>query len=553
MIAQTSRLTPTRILQPEQEVPPRSRSMLLSKTPAQKSDGPVDRPENPFDQAPVGYFILNEKGRFVDINTPGLTMLGIGGTTLPEKSFSTFIFAEDLDIYYQHRERLLATSRPQNYELRLVRRDGTEFWAMVALTLAVEPSGDLRYHLVITDITEHKKLQEDKIQATVDSRLKKTLKSDSVYRLAGGVAHSFNNMLGVISGYSEMALHHVNKDQPLHADLSKIKQAADRCAELTAQLLSFAGRQGAAPRIVDLNEILAQKIALTRDSLAPTIHLQANPTNTLWPVKIDPNQFDQILNHLLENAVEAIDETGTITIKTENRLINTTLSDSQPWLPAGEYIQLSISDDGCGIGQPILDHIFEPFFTTKKNNSGLGLGLATVHQAVKQNGGHIEVKSTLGQGTIFTLFLPRYRQEASEAPTHKDTGPMGLTRVCTKETILLVDDEPVILEMVARLLDHQGYTIIKANNAEEALVLTEEYADTIDLLLTDVVMPGMNGDDLAQKLLLKYPRMKCLFMSGYAIDVVTGRGVFNDDIHFIQKPFGIDGVLLNINKVLANG
>ena len=314
--------------------------------------------------------------------------------------------------------------------------------------------------------------------------------------------------------------------------------------------MSFAGRQSVTPQVIKIDEVITKKIDMIRETMKAPMQLQYHPAKELWPIKIDPGQLEQILHHLLENAGEAIGGAGTITIKAENRLIKTAFSDGQPWLPVGEYLQLSISDDGCGIGQPILEHIFEPFFTTKISDAGFGLGLATVHQAVKQNSGHIEVQSTLGQGTIFTIFLPRYRKE-SRPSAKRDTVIMPLSQTASRETILLVDDEPIILEMVARLLDHQGYTIVKANNAEEALLLTEEHSGTIDLLLTDVVMPGMNGDDLALKLLLRYPRLKCLFMSGYAIDVISERGIFREDIHFIQKPFGINDVLSSINKVLA--
>lgn len=551
MISETSRLKKIRAMKPENEVRPRSNTIFTNRIGQKKND--EDDSVNLFNQAPVGYCVLNEKSRFLDINPRGLDLLGASRDELQGKSFSAFIFPEDQDTYYTYRKKLLETSRVQAYELRLVRKDKTELWSMVAATLVVEADGALRYHIVLTEISEHKKLQEEKARATFDSRLKKAQKSDSVYRLAGGVAHSFNNMLGVISGYSEMALRQVAPEQPLSADLIKIKQAADRCAELTGQLLSFAGRQSVVTRIVNINEVLGKKIDLLREIPRSSFQVHYHPAEKLWPVQIDPVQLEQIFDHLLENAGEAIEATGTITIKTENRHIKTALADGQPWLPAGEYVQLSISDDGCGIAQPILEHIFEPFFTTKKNSAGLGLGLATVHQMVKRNRGHIEVKSTLGQGTIFTIFLPRHREESQKNSANKAAGLRPLSHISAKETILLVDDEPIILEMVARLLEHQGYTIIKANNAEEALLLTEEYTDTIDLLLTDVVMPGMNGDDLAQKLLLKYPTMKCLFMSGYAIDVIAGRGLFHEDIHFIQKPFGISDVLSSINKVLAAG
>ena len=537
-------------MKPGQNTQPHPTPVFLEKLCQEENEGALDHGISFLDKAPVGYCILNEKGMFLEINSTALTLLKVTKDQLTKKSISRFIFPEDQDAYYHHREKLLETSKSQTYELRLVAADGTTFWAMIAATIILEADSALRYHLVITDISAHKKMQEAQAKRALDSRIKKSEKAHSVTRLAGGVAHSFNNMLGVIRGYTEMALQQVAEDQPLHADLFIIKMAADRCAELTRQLLSFAGRQLVTPQIVDLNRLIDKQVHSLRQTLPAGIRLHWQPGDKLWPVKIDPSQFEQILNHLCENAAEAITTSGAITFQTQNRLVDEASTSGHRWLVSGEYVQLTVQDDGCGIATQNIDHVFEPFFTTKKNGSGLGLGLATVCEMVKQNRGHIEVSSVPGQGTLFTVFLPRYKEEQQETPSGQGHWPMTLSVIASKETILLVDDEPIILEMVARLLEQRGYNILKADNAEKALHILDDFPGHVDLLLTDVVLPGMNGDDLARQLLPRYPTLKCLFMSGYAVDVVNAEDLFSEGIHFIQKPFAINDVLDNIHKVM---
>ena len=341
--------------------------VFLEKLCQEKNEGARDHGISLLDQAPVGYCILNEKGMFLEINATALTLLKTTKNQLTQKSISRFIFPEDQDRYYHHRRKLLETSKPQTYELRLVATDGTTFWTMFAVTIILEADSALRYHLVITDISEHKKMQEAQAKRALDSRVKKSEKAHSVTRLAGGVAHSFNNMLGVISGYTEMALQQVAEDQPLHADLFIIKMAADRCAELTRQLLAFAGRQRVTPQIVDLNPAIDKQVRSLRQTLPAGIRLHWQPGDKLWPVKVDPSQFEQILNHLCANAAEAITASGAITLQTQNRRVDEAVTSGHRWLVSGEYVQLTVHDDGCGIATQNLDHVFKPFFTTKIN------------------------------------------------------------------------------------------------------------------------------------------------------------------------------------------
>ena len=526
--------------------------VFLDKLCQEENKGALDHGISFLEKAPVGYCILNEKGMFLEINATALTLLKATKNQLTKKSISRFIFPEDQDTYYHHRRKLLETNTPQTYELRMVATDESTFWTMIAVTIILEEDSALRYHLVITDISEHKKMQEAQAKKVLDRHIKQSEKAHSLTRLAEGIAHSFNNMLGVISGYTEMALQQVAEEQPLHADLFIIKMAADRCAELTRQLLAFARRQLVTPQVVDLNLAIDKQIHSLRQTLPSGIRLHWQPGDKLWPVKVDLSQFEQVLNHLCENAAEAIATSGAITLQTQNRLVEEALTSGHRLLESGEYVQLTVRDDGCGIATQNIDHVFEPFFTTKKNGSGLGLGLATVCEMVKQNRGHIEVSSVPGQGTLFTVFLPRYKEEQQETPSGLSPRPMKLPVFSSKETILLVDDEPIILEMVARLLKQRGYNILKADSAEAALHIIHDFPGNVDLLLTDVVLPGINGDDLVRHLLPRYPALKCLFMSGYGVDIVNANDLFKEGIHFIKKPFAINDVLDSIHQVMSS-
>ena len=503
-----------------------------------------------YDQAPFGYCTLNEKGAFIDINTTAVVLLDTNRGELKGKSFSRFIFPEDLASYYLHRDKLLETSKKQTYQIRMMTSAGSPFWTLIVTTLDQDTDGALLYRFVITDINELKKEEDGKAGSTLSNQLKKTNREQSISQFAGKVAHKFNNMLGVIAGYAEIALQQVSPGQPLYDDLGKIKKATDQCAEFTQQLFTFGKKQRFTPEIISLNEIIDERLKLLHQTHPANIQLIWRPGTDLWSVKIDRLQFVQILTQLYENAREAITSTGVITIQTENITVDAPHRIEQPSTPSGEYVQLTLSDNGSGIAEAILDKVFNPFFTTKQSLSNLGLGLTTVVDVVEQNNGHITLKSTPGKGTTCTLLLPRHKKAKQNKISGAGVGRPAMSTIAKMETILLVDDDPIILEMLTRLLTQQNYTILKANNAEEALSLTEEEGDNIDLLITDIAMPGMDGDELALILLDRYPSLKCLFMSGYTLDIVTEREFFNEERNFIQKPFGINTVLDKIDTML---
>jgi len=389
-----------------------------------------------------------------------------------------------------------------------------------------------------------KQAEEEKIQ--LEAQLHQAQKMESVGRLAGGVAHDFNNMLSVILGHAELALMKSDPTQSLHVSLEEIRKAAVRSADLTRQLLAFARKQTIAPKVLDLNETVSGMLKMLQRLIGEAIHLKWQPEANLWPVKVDPTQIDQIMANLCVNARDSIADVGEIIIETRNSVIDNEYSAQHAGFVPGEYIRLSVSDDGCGMGKETLPHIFEPFFTTKGTGKGTGLGLATVYGIVKQNNGFIFVHSEPDHGTIFTLYLPRHGCLVAQ------TGTVGMPEPTPRgqETILLVEDEQAILKLSTELLQLQGYTVLAANTPGEAIRLAGEHAGEIQLLMTDVIMPEMNGRDLANKLLSLNPRLKVLFMSGYTADVIAHHGVIDEGVHFIQKPFSVQNVAAEVRKAL---
>jgi PAS domain S-box-containing protein len=396
----------------------------------------------------------------------------------------------------------------------------------------------------VRDITERKRveLETEKLQ----EQLTQAQKMESVGRLAGGVAHDFNNMLGVILGYAEMALEQVAENQPMYSALRGIQQAAQRSADLTKQLLAFARKQTVSPEVLDLNITVASMLTMLNRLIGEDIELTWLPGKNLAPIKMDPSQIDQVLANLCVNARDAIQDTGKITIETDNVFVDETYSDKHAYFVHGEYVLLVVSDNGRGMEVETISHLFEPFFTTKKVGDGTGLGLATVYGIVKQNKGFVNVYSELGQGTTFRIYLPTYAASGRQI-----SEPIGVDSiVCCHETILLVEDEPMILQVTTLMLKSLGYHLLPASTPGEAIRLAQEYAGEIDLLMTDVVMPGMNGRDLAKKLLSLYPNLKQLFMSGYTANVIAQHGVLDEGVNFLQKPFSMEDLAAKIGEVL---
>ena len=430
------------------------------------------------------------------------------------------------------------------FEWRHQRPNG-EYWdAEVHLVTFTHQSRKLM-QLSLQDITGRKQaeLEREKMQ----HQLLQSQKMESIGRLAGGVAHDFNNMLSVILGHVELALQSMDQAQPLYPRLLNIRKAAERSAALTGQLLAFARKQTVAPKVLNLNETVTGMLKMLRRLIGENIDLAWMPGMQSGAIRIDPSQLDQILVNLCVNARDAIKDTGTITIETDATTLDEVSSAANPGAEPGEYVRLIVSDDGCGMDAATLSHLFEPFFTTKKMGKGTGLGLATTYGIVRQNKGFIHVYSEPGQGTTFRIYLPRHTpipQEQPRATTTQSLAARGM------ETILLVEDEPMILDITTNMLKLQGYTILPASSPGEALRLAREHADTIHLLMTDVVMPEMNGRDLAEKLLTLFPELKLLFMSGYTANVIAQHGVLEKGVNFIQKPFALNDLAAKVREAL---
>jgi len=399
---------------------------------------------------------------------------------------------------------------------------------------------------ILQDITNRKRLEEERQK--LEHQLLQAQKMDAIGQLAGGIAHDFNNMLTVIVGNTEMALNKVSPSDRLHEALQDILNAGKRSADLTRQLLAFARKQPVSPRVLDLNDTVAGILKMLQRLIGENITLVWMPGHELWHVRIDPSQVDQVLANLTVNARDAMNRSGEIIIRTSNTICDEAQLSAYPESVPGEYIQLAVSDEGCGMESQTLANIFEPFFTTKKEGTGTGLGLATVYGIVKQNGGFISVDSQPGQGTTFRIYLPRYRTEVLEAEVHKEaTKAHGGT-----ETVLIVEDEESVLNLSKSMLEKLGYKVLAVKRSDDALRLAMQYTGDIDLLLTDVIMPGINGRELAEGISGVKPGLKCLYMSGYAADVIAHQGILEEGIQFISKPFSLDDLAVKIREALES-
>lgn len=417
------------------------------------------------------------------------------------------------------------------------RKDGTLYTEETTISPVRDASGRIvNYVAVKRDITENLRLA---------AQFEQSQKMEAMGRLAGGVAHDFNNMLGVILGYAELALCQVDPAQPLHADLEEILKAANRSTDITRQLLAFDRKQTIIPVVLDLNQTVESMLKMLRRLIGEDIDLAWLPEVGVCPINMDPVQVDQILVNLCVNARDAIADVGKVAIETGNAVFDETYCADHAGFVAGEYVLLAISDDGCGIDKEILDRIFEPFFTSKGVGQGTGLGLSTVYGIVKQNNGFINVYSEPGKGTTFRIYLPRYADQAVVTQREK-AAEIPLSR---GETVLVVEDEAANLQMDKIMLERLGYRVLAAGTPDEAIGLAEKHSSEIHLLVTDVVMPEMNGWDLAERLQSLYPSMKILFMSGYTANVIAHR-VLDVGVNFIQKPFSMKDLAVKVRDAV---
>jgi two-component system, cell cycle sensor histidine kinase and response regulator CckA len=370
------------------------------------------------------------------------------------------------------------------------------------------------------------------VRKHLEMQLQQAQKMEAIGRLAGGIAHDFNNMIGVILGYANLIDMQVDAADPLHKNVHAIITAAERSANLTKQLLAFARKQVILPVPLNLNESILQVERMIERLVGEDLVVSLNLDRELWTTKLDPTQVSQVLTNLATNARDAIENVGTITIETKNITIRQTENAYSSEAPPGDYVMLTFSDSGKGMDPATQQHIFEPFFTTKPGAKGTGLGLATVFGIVKQNNGFIQVESAPGKGTSFRIYLPRCEGQAEAAITQVVDLPLK-----GSETILIVEDEDALLNLARATLEMYGYKVLSASSPGDAILLCERTKQPIDLLITDVVMPKMNGKELRDRLEKDRPHMRVIFMSGYTGDVVAHRGILDEGIFFLQKPF----------------
>lgn len=422
---------------------------------------------------------------------------------------------------------------------------GQRRWLQTVKRPILSEDGTARQILGIsTDITARKQAEEALHRS--EEQLRQSQKMEAVGKLAGGVAHDFNNLLTAINGHSELALKLLPQDAPLYRRIEQIKKAGDRAAALTRQLLAFSRKQILQPEVLDLNHIVVEMNKMLQRLIGEDIDLLMGLNADLGKVKADPNQIEQVLLNLCVNARDAMPKGGKLTIETSNVQLGEEFAGSHLSVPPGRYVMLAVSDTGCGMAAETQARIFEPFFTTKEIGKGTGLGLATVYGIVKQSGGSIWVYSEVSHGTTFKIYLPWVAGPVEAA----NIGPDNPEPVRGSETVLLVEDEEVVRDMVRDMLEDSGYRVIEAKDGNEALFLSKRHRGEIQLMLTDVVMPQMSGRELAELLTIQRPNMSVLYMSGYTDDAIVHHGVLKEGTAFIAKPFSPDTLARRVREIL---
>jgi len=486
-----------------------------------------------------------ESGNIVEMNKTVEEMFGYSREELLHQTVQKISAGEPPYSYEEARQWIQKAFQEghQSFEWSSRRKNGELFWVEVVLSVT-RIGGEGRVLAVLRDITDRKHAEEEKQK--LQSQLLQSQKMESIGRLAGGVAHDFNNMLCVILGYTELIQARLPVHDPLLQDLQAIEKAAFHSRDVTAQLLAFSRKQVIAPRPVDLNDIISR----AKETLAPLIGedigLEFYPGPGLWNILFDPAQIEQVLVNLAVNARDALPSGGKLLIKTANISLDEASCREQSGLLPGDHVLLEVSDNGLGMDTETLAHIFEPFFTTKSVGEGTGLGLATVYGIVEQNGGFIRVSSEPGRGTTFKVYIPR-GAELERAPAKTGRTPV----VSGTGTVLLVEDDDMVSRMTAEMLKSIGYTVLVENNPVDALSLCEKSQSPIDLLITDVVMPNMNGKELRDRIKILRPGIKVLFMSGYTANVIIHHGIPEEGIQFIQKPFSLNDLARKIQDILG--
>ncbi len=399
--------------------------------------------------------------------------------------------------------------------------------------------------VVVQDITERKQVEREIL--ALEEQLRQSQKMEAICRLAGGMAHDFNNVLTPIVGYSQLAINALPPDHPVQSELLEIQKAAENAVAMVRQLSIFSKRQPENPRIVNLNEMLLNMDSIIRRLLGDRIKLVTIPGPGLGLVKIDPGQFEQVIINLVVNAREAMPGGGKLILETSNVKLTQDYVYQHSGMIPGQYVMLAVSDTGIGMTREVKTHLFVPFFTTKGMSSGTGMGLSSTYGVIRQSNGYVLVYSEVGHGTTFKIYLPRTEEKAEAQPPPEEERPLQ----GGDETILLVEDEPLVRGFTARTLRKQGYHVLEASNGAEALRMAEKrVGEGIHLVLTDVVMPGMIGRELVDRLYALFPKIKVLYMSGYTNHAIVHHGVLQEGTNYLQKPFTLESLARKVRDVL---
>jgi PAS domain S-box-containing protein len=497
-----------------------------------------------FEEDLTGDFISTPEGKILDCNPAFARIFGYASAEEVKQAGSVSLYPgqQARDEFIRH---LKQRKRLEYYEIELRRRDGQPVYVIENVIGVFDSQGKLtQIKGYLFDDTE-RKLAEQALRQS-EEQLRQSQKMEAVGRLAGGVAHDFNNLLTIIMGRCQILSQKLSEQDPWHKDVELILKTSERAAALTRQLLAFSRKQVLQPKVLDLNETLLNLESMLKSLAGEDIEVAINLDLSLGRIKADPNQLEQVILNLAVNAKEAMPQGGKLTIDTKSIELKIKQVGSEFSIPAGTYVLLQVTDTGTGMDQETLSHIFEPFFTTKDKGKGTGLGLATVYGIVKQSGGYIEAESALDQGSVFKVYFPRV--ETGSVTTHPEREE---TQVLSgSETILLVEDESGVREVLRDFLRQNGYLILEAGNAEEALRVCRNPREKIHLLLTDVVMPHMNGLALAKRVQELFPDIKILYISGYTDEAVLRQGILTSQVEFLQKPFTQEVLARKVREVL---
>jgi two-component system cell cycle sensor histidine kinase/response regulator CckA len=500
-----------------------------------------------YDEAPVGYHELDTKGRITRVNRKELQMLGYSAGEMLGKPVWNFFEEGDTT-----RKVILAklsgdVSFHDTFERTYRRKDGSTLPVLVEDRVIRDSENQvIAIRSIVEDITERRRTEEALRKS--EEQLRQWQRVEAIGRLAGGVAHDFNNLLMTIKGCSELLLGAFDRRDPRREEVEEILKAADRATALTRQLLAFGRRQVLQPQILDLNAVVMNMDKMLRRLIGEDIQLITSLEPEVWSVKVDPGMIEQVVMNLAVNSRDAMPSGGKLTIETTNVIHDEEYASHHVSVKPGYYVMLAISDTGCGMDKETQSHLFEPFFTTKDTGKGSGLGLSTVYGIIKQSGGNIWAYSEPGLGTTFKIYLPRVERAAKGYKPRlkpKEVGAPGGT-----ETILLVEDEEAVRTMVSKILQNKGYTVLEARHGNEAIEVSERYEGSINLMVTDVIMPQMSGRELAERMAPMRPEMHVLYMSGYPDNTIVQHGVLEPGTAFLQKPFTINALELKVREIL---